>query len=368
MSETSETIEVMLVDDSAVVRGFMTRIIDSDPNIKVVYSAHNGSMAIGGLDTHDPDIILLDVEMPIMDGLTAIPQLLQKRPNAKIIMCSTLTTQNASTAMKALSLGAVDCIAKPTASGELSQNDFKELVLHKIRSIADGATVKPKRLAAAVPSAEPKKALLHPHLPRQVTLRPAHEGYQGKPQIIAVGSSTGGPKALFEMMKSFKGFDIPIVLTQHMPPTFTRILAEHITSHSGVPAVEAENGMKLESGRVHVAAGGFHMLIQQSGTDKIIKLDDGPMENFCKPAVDPMLRSLLPIYGDKILTVILTGMGQDGLKGARDVVARGGRIIAQDEATSVVWGMPGAVALGGLCSAVMPLNDIGNYVRKAVLR
>lgn len=374
MSETlSDTIEVMLVDDSAVVRGFMTRIIDSDPGIKVVYSAHNGSMAIGALDTYDPDIILLDVEMPVMDGLTAIPQILQKRPNAKIIMCSTLTTQNASTAMKALSLGAVDCIAKPSATSDISQDTFRQLVLHKIRSIADGATVKPARVATAAANpaasaAEPKKAILHPHLPRQVTLRPANEGFQGKPQIVAVGSSTGGPKALFEVMKSFKGFDVPIVLTQHMPPTFTRILAEHITNHAGVPAVEAENGMKLEPGRVHVAPGGFHMLITQNGNDKIVKLDDGPMENFCKPAVDPMLRSLLPIYGDKILTVILTGMGQDGLKGARDVVARGGRIIAQDEATSVVWGMPGAVALAGICSAVLPLNDIGNYVRKAVIR
>lgn len=363
---TPGKINVMLVDDSAVVRGFITRILEADPQIKIVYSAHNGQMAVTALDNNDPDIILLDVEMPIMDGLTAIPLLLAKRPDAKIIMCSTLTTANGSTAMKAMELGAVDCIGKPTTSSDISQGSFPEQLLHKVKLIAEGS-----RKISAPPSSVPQsapaapKAILHPNLPRQVKLRSAHEGFQGKPQILAIGSSTGGPKALFDVMTHFKNFDIPIVLTQHMPPTFTRILAEHISTHSGVPAVEAQDGMKLEPGRVHVAAGGFHMLIQ---ADKTLKLDNGPMENFCKPAVDPMLRSLLPVYGERILTLILTGMGQDGLKGGREIVAKGGRVIAQDEATSVVWGMPGAVALDGLCSAVLPLNDIGPYVRKAVMK
>lgn len=352
-------IEVMVVDDSAVVRGFITRILESDSAIKVVYSAHNGQMAVGGLDNCKPDIILLDVEMPIMDGITAIPQLLAKSPTSKIIMCSTLTTHNGEITMKAMQLGAVDCITKPTASSDISQDSFRDLLLHKVRSIAEGSPRKPE----AAP-----KAILHPHLPRNVVLRPADQGFQGKPQILAVGSSTGGPNALFKVIADFKNFDIPIVLTQHMPPTFTRILAEHISKHCGVPAVEGENGMKLEAGRVHVAPGGLHMLITQSGNDKVIQLNDGPMENFCKPAVDPMLRSLLPIYGEKILTVILTGMGQDGLRGSRDIVAKNGRIVAQNEATSVVWGMPGAVALDGLCSAVLPLDEIGTYVRKAVMR
>ena len=359
-------IEVMVVDDSAVVRGFITRILESDPDIKVVYSAHNGQMAVGALDTHDPDVILLDVEMPVMDGISALPQLLAKRPNAKIIMCSTLTTHNANVTMKAMELGAVDCIGKPSTSSEISGDSFRDVLLNKVKSIGEGATRKPRKESAPVEKKLPTS--LHPHLPKVVKLRAPHEGYNGKPQVLAIGSSTGGPNALFKVIANLKGFDIPIVLTQHMPPTFTRILADHISKHAGVPAVEGENGMKLEAGRVHVAPGGLHMLIKTNGTDKVIELNDGPMENFCKPAVDPMLRSLLPIYGDKILTVILTGMGQDGLKGSREVVARGGRIISQDEATSVVWGMPGAVALDGLCSAVLPLDDVGPYIRKAVLR
>lgn len=362
-------IEVMVVDDSAVVRGFITRILESDSGIKVVYSAHNGQMAVAALETHDPDIILLDVEMPIMDGITAIPELLAKRPNAKIIMCSSLTTHNANITMKAMELGAVDCIGKPSSSSEISGDSFRDVLLNKVKSIGEGATRKPAK-TTALPSAVDRKPLvnIHPHLPKVVKLRALHEGYNGKPQVLAIGSSTGGPNALFKVITDLKNFDIPIVLTQHMPPTFTRILADHISKHTGVPAVEGENGMKLEAGRVHVAPGGLHMLIKLVGTDKVIQLDDGPMENFCKPAVDPMLRSLLPIYGEKILTVILTGMGQDGLRGSREVVNRGGRIISQDEATSVVWGMPGAVALDGLCSAVLPLDDVGPYIRKAVLR
>ncbi|PZP55222.1 MAG: chemotaxis response regulator protein-glutamate methylesterase [Micavibrio aeruginosavorus] len=354
----------MIVDDSAVVRGFVTRILESDPAIKVIYSAQNGQMAVNALDNYNPAIILLDIEMPVMDGLTAIPQLLAKRPNVKIIMCSTLTTHNASVTLQAMELGAVDCIGKPSTSSEISGDSFRDVLLNKIRSIGEVSVQKSGKRFETTNETKPVTNI-HPHLPKTVKLRGPHEGFGGKPQILAIGSSTGGPNALFKVITHLKNLDIPIVLTQHMPATFTRILAEHISKHTGVPAVEGENGMKLENGRVHVAPGGLHMVITPERT---IRLDDGPMENFCKPAVDPMLRSLLPLFGDKILTVILTGMGQDGLRGSREVVERGGRIVAQDEATSVVWGMPGAVALAGLCSAVLPLDDVGPYVRKAVMR
>ncbi len=357
------TVNVMIVDDSAVVRGFLTRILESDPAIKVIHSAHNGQMGVNALENHSPDIILLDVEMPVMDGLTAIPLLLAKRPDVKIIMCSTLTTHNASVTLQAMELGAVDCIGKPSTSSEISGDTFRDILLNKVRSIGE-LSARPNKRSETSPEKKPA-ANIHPHLPKTVKLRPPHEGYAGKPHILAIGSSTGGPNALFKVITHFKNFDIPIVLTQHMPATFTRILAEHISKHTGVPAVEGENGMRLENGRVHVAPGGLHMLITPERT---IKLDDGPMENFCKPAVDPMLRSLIPLFGEKILTVILTGMGQDGMKGSREVVARGGRIVAQDEASSVVWGMPGAVALDGLCSAVLSLDEVGPYVRKAVMR
>lgn len=361
-TETLPKIKVMLVDDSAVIRGFITKILESEPDIAVVASCPNGQVAVSTILSADPDIIILDVEMPVMDGIAAIPELLQKDPKARIVMCSTLTTQNGSTTLKAMSLGAIDCIAKPTSVKDIyGQDDFKTTLLSKVRLITGTArrgTLRPAPTAVAKPA-------LHPHLNKVVTLRPANEGWAGKPSIVAIGSSTGGPNALFKVLKHCGGFDIPIVITQHMPPTFTRILAEHIQSQTGIPAFEASEKMPLEGGKIYVAQGGLHMLV---APDKTLHLDDGPLENFCRPAVDPMLRSLIPVYKDRILTVILTGMGQDGMRGSQDIAQAGGRVIAQDEASSVVWGMPGATALSGVCSAVLPLDEIGPAIRKAVLR
>jgi two-component system chemotaxis response regulator CheB len=368
----SDQIRVLLIDDSAVVRGFITRILEADPDIKVVGSAQNGEVGVSQAASTNPDIILLDVEMPVMDGLTAIPHLMSKSPQSKIIMCSTLTIQNGATALKAMSLGAVDCIAKPTSVQDIySQEAFRTLLLHKIKSIAEGS--RPRSSSSRPDNKEisqTKSVHLHPTLPKDIKLRDPKLGHQGKPAILAVGSSTGGPNALFAFLKNLVGLDIPIVITQHMPPTFTKILAEHITQQTGIKAIEASEGSELIAGEILVAPGGHHMTIVAHPTTgkKIVKLDDGPMENFCKPAVDPMLRSLIPLYGEKIFTVILTGMGNDGFKGSQQVIEAGGRVIAQDEATSVVWGMPGAVALGGLCTAVLPLNEIGPYTRKQIMR
>jgi len=203
---------------------------------------------------------------------------------------------------------------------------------------------------------------------KTIKLRNPQEGFSGKPDLLAIGSSTGGPNALFKLLTTLRGIDIPVVITQHMPPTFTKILADHIKQQTGLAAVEAEDGMPLVAGRIHVAPGGYHMLIDRKGATPVIKIDDGPMENFCRPAVDPMLRSAAKVFGNKIMTVILTGMGQDGMLGARDIVAAGGRVIAQDEATSVVWGMPGAVAIDGTCTTVLALDDIGPWLRKSSLR
>jgi two-component system, chemotaxis family, protein-glutamate methylesterase/glutaminase len=389
MSNNTELapIRVMLVDDSAVVRGFITRMLEKDPEIKVVYSAQNGQIAVNAVKTQNPDLLLLDVEMPVMDGLTAIPLLLEQKPDLRIVMCSTLTTANAHTTIKAMSLGAIDCVAKPSTTSDIySQDTFRDILINKIKSIMAGSRRKSAAEAGSLSLAERnekertesikkpsneapyKPASLHPNLNKEIILRKPSEGYAGKPEIIAIGSSTGGPNALFKVLPFCKGFDIPIVITQHMPPTFTQILAEHISQQCQLDAIEAQDGMKLEGGKIYVAQGGLHMLVQKTGSEKIIKLDDGPMENFCRPAVDPMLRSLVSIYGEKILTVILTGMGQDGMRGAKDVVEKGGRVVGQDEKTSVVWGMPGAVALAGLCSAVLPINEIGPYIQKAVMR
>lgn len=378
LSPSSQPIKLMLVDDSAVIRGFLVKILGGFEDIEIVSIATNGLEAVNHLAKKKCDVIILDVEMPVMDGLTTIPKLLQTQPDVKIIMFSTLTTQNAETTMRALALGAVECLAKPTSTHDLyAKDDFKETLSRMIREVA-GAR-KPTSanraggtdaLAKTNPSATQiqTKTKLHPHAPKTVTLRPAHEGFAGKPEVLAIGSSTGGPNALFKVLSTLRGVDVPIIITQHMPPTFTRILAEHIKMQTGLAAVEAEDGMPLVAGRVHVAPGGHHMLIDRKGATPVIKIDDGPMENFCKPAVDPMLRSAVKIFGNRIMTVILTGMGSDGMLGAREVVKAGGRVIAQDEASSVVWGMPGATALDGTCSAVLPLDEIGPWLRKSSLR
>lgn len=378
-------IKIMVVDDSAVIRGYLVKLLGSCPDIEVKSIAANGQIAINNLAKNKHDIIILDVEMPVMDGLAAIPQLLKTQPDVKIFMFSTLTTENAETTMRAFALGAVECLAKPSSNQEMYGKDtFKDNLVRMIREIVGARHIpldtKPASPApSAKPSTSPRPAptdeqaaparpRLHPHAARTITLRGAQEGFMGKPDLLAIGSSTGGPNALFKLLGTLRGIDVPVVITQHMPPTFTRILAEHIKQQTGLSAVEGEDGMPLVAGRIHVAPGGFHMLIDRKGATPIIKINDGPQENFCRPAVDPMLRSAVKVFGGRIMTVILTGMGQDGMLGCRDVVAAGGRVIAQDEASSVVWGMPGAAALDGTCSAVLPLDEIGPWLRKSSLR
>ncbi len=372
----SNPIKVMVVDDSAVIRGFIVKILESCPDIKVQSIATNGLMAVNSLTKQKHDIIILDVEMPVMDGLTAIPKLIQAQPDIKIFMFSTLTTQNAETTMRAFALGAVECLAKPTSTHDLYAKDhFKENLIRMIYEIVgrdsslasaqDSTSSKPASHTSSEPS---KAARLHPHAARTISLRAPHEGYAGKPDLLAIGSSTGGPNALFKLLGTLRGIDVPVVVTQHMPAVFTRILAEHIKQQTGLASVEAEDGMPLVAGRVHIAPGGFHMLIDHKGATPVLKIDEGPMENFCRPAVDPMLRSAVKIFGNKMMTVILTGMGSDGMLGCREVIKAGGRVVAQDENSSVVWGMPGAVALDGSCTAVLPLDEIGPWLRKSSLR
>ena len=200
-----------------------------------------------------------------------------------------------------------------------------------------------------------------------VTLRNDPHAYKGKPAIVAIGSSTGGPQALFKVLKHFSGFDVPIVITQHMPATFTKILADHIGQQTGIPAHEGEDGMPVEKGHIYVAPGGKHMLFEQKVTGLQIKLDDGPPENFCKPSVEPMFRSVIDVFGNKVYGLILTGMGNDGIGAGKLLNDGGGHLVAQDKATSVVWGMPGAVAKAGYCTFVLPLNEIGPHIRRAVM-
>jgi two-component system chemotaxis response regulator CheB len=359
----------MLVDDSSIVRGIVAKLLESAPRIKVVATAANGAIAVTLLSKTECDVIVLDIEMPEMDGITALPKLLAINPNVKIIMSSTLTRRGAEISMKAMSLGAADFLAKPS-SGLGAADAFRAELLGKVQ--AYGARARLARIShgpvksTSVTAAS--KLTTAPLAPRVGGVAPAgpialRKSIIEKPTVIAIGASTGGPQALAEVLKSIgHGVTQPIVITQHMPPTFTAILAEHMNRYAGRPAAEAVDGEVLQGGRIYVAPGGFHMLFEAQGTQTIVRLNDGPLENSCKPAVDPMLRSLVDIYKKKLLTVILTGMGYDGLKGSKVVVEAGGALIAQDQASSIVWGMPGAVAQAGICNAVLPLQQIGQAI------
>lgn len=365
-------IRVMVVDDSAVIRGLITKQLESDPDIRVVSSVGDGKMAVAALARTTVDIVVLDVEMPVMDGLTALPLMLAAAPGVKIIMASTLTTRNADISLRAMQAGAVDYVPKPTATREIHGADefrrdligkIKVWARHRLRAV-DGAGAAPHRSAVreilpVAPAAGGSK----------IALRPMPGSF--RPDVIAIGSSTGGPQALFEVMTHLKAEAAPqpILLTQHMPPTFTAILAEHISRQCGVKAAEAKDGEAVVGGRCYIAPGDFHMTVEKQGAGRIIRLDQGPQENFCRPSVDPMMRSVVRAFGGRgVLAVILTGMGQDGMRACRDVAAADGVVVAQDEATSVVWGMPGAVASAGICNAVLPLKEVGPFVRQCARR
>ena len=357
------TIKVMVVDDSAVIRGLLQRIMATDSSIEVVASASNGQSAINMLRSHDIQVVVLDIEMPVMDGLSALPQLLEIDPDLKVIVASTLTQRNAEISMKALELGATDYLPKPTSPREINADGaFHRELLSKIRSLASRPRLRPRRITAPVaglPPARPPMAATGP-VKRPVVLRKAATV---TPAVLAIGSSTGGPQALFTLLRSLpKTLTVPVVITQHMPRLFTSILAQHITRNCGQRCAEGVDGEALEAGRIFLAPGDRHMLIEPKNGRMVIRLTDDAPENFCRPSVDPMFRSLIAAFGAKVLGVILTGMGSDGLNGSKQLIAAGGNLIAQDEATSVVWGMPGAVATAGLCSAVLPLPDIAPYV------
>jgi len=357
--DSQDSYRVMIVDDSAVIRGIINKWLSALPDIDVVASCRHGEDALRRLDKIDVDVIILDIEMPIMDGLTALPLILKKAPHVRVLMASTLTRRNADISIRAMTMGASDYVPKPESmTGGVSAGDFQHDLIDKVRAL--GAAVRGKVLGKTAPAAGGKKAPVAEVLkqPANLALKPASSV---PPRIVAIGSSTGGPKALIEMMKSLApALDgLPVVITQHMPPTFTAILAEHVAAATGRTACEGETGMKLEPGKIYVAPGGFHMLLEKKGADTLIRLDDSPAVNYCRPAVDPMIDSLVAIYGSAILACILTGMGHDGRDACIRLQEAGGTVVAQDEATSVVWGMPGAVAQAGICHQVLPLEKIG---------
>ncbi|MCG2632820.1 chemotaxis response regulator protein-glutamate methylesterase [Bradyrhizobium sp. WYCCWR 13023] len=378
-SREAGPLRVMIVDDSVVIRGLISRWIGAEHDMEVAASLRTGLEAVNQLERINPDVAVLDIEMPELDGISALPQLLAKKRDLVIIMASTLTRRNAEISFKALSLGAADYIPKPESTRETSAADiFHHDLIQKIRHL--GARLRRKPAVASPPLAPASPAAPLARAP--VVARPAapapaaHAPSSGllstrpfstqAPKVLLIGSSTGGPQALMALVTELGPVidRFPVLITQHMPPTFTTILAEHLARSSRKPAAEAVDGEPVKPGRIYLAPGGKHMRVVRSGAEAAIALDDGPAVNFCKPAVDPLFTSAIDVWHGNILSVILTGMGSDGMRGGKDIVAAGGSVIAQDEASSVVWGMPGAAANAGICAAILPLNQIGAKVNR----
>jgi two-component system, chemotaxis family, protein-glutamate methylesterase/glutaminase len=361
-----DRLRVMLVDDSAVIRGLITRWIEAEPDMTVVASLRTGREAVEHVGRVNPDVAVLDIEMPDLDGISALPLMLAKQRDLVVIMASTLTRRNAEISFKALSLGASDYIPKPEGTREIAAAEtFRRDLVQKIRHLgARRRGIKiaphsppPAQTRCASPARSPS-VTPHPAALGQVVRRPFSAA---PPRALAIGSSTGGPQALMALVSEIGPVidRFPVLITQHMPPTFTTILAEHLGRASKRPAHEAIDGEVVKPGRIYVAPGGKHMRVVKHGADIVVALDDGPQINFCKPAVDPLFQSAVGVWHGGVLAVVLTGMGSDGMRGGKEIVAAGGNVIAQDEATSVVWGMPGAAAHAGICAAVLPLGQIG---------
>lgn len=345
LERQARPIRVMVCDDSAVIRSVLCRVLVSDGGIDVVARASNGQDALDQIRSRPDlaDVLVLDIEMPQMDGLTALPLLLQAAPQLRVIIASTLSTRGAATTLEALRLGAVDYVPKPSAAALSGDVTFQRELLGKVHGLARRPVTSTREAARAIP-------LRNMTMPR--------------PRLLAIGSSTGGPQALAVLLQALKahlgtaGLGIPAVLTQHMPPSFIPLLAEQLTRLVGLPCIEAEHGAILKPGQVHIAPGGRHLLVVRGPGGLHARLDDGPPENFCRPSVDPMLRSAAQACDGKVLMLMLTGMGHDGLAGTQALISLGGAALAQDEASSVVWGMPGAIARAGLCHAVLPLPSL----------
>jgi two-component system, chemotaxis family, protein-glutamate methylesterase/glutaminase len=357
----------MIVDDAVVARSIMTRWVDAESDMKVVASLRTGRAALENLEGNDPDVVLLDVEMPELDGLAALPLLLSKKRDLVVIMVSTLTRRSAELSLRALALGATDYVPKPETTYEaMTSTAFRGELIEKVRGLGR------KRLATRRLTPAPEEKLPRGQLPdlqrapavtsrrantNEISLRPFTIT---KPRALLIGSSTGGPQALTTLLEKLpEAIDrAPVLIAQHMPPTFTAVLAEHLSRASGRGAHEAEHGEPVLAGGIYLAPGARHMRVVRDGDGIKIALGDDPPVNFCKPAVDPLFSSAADVWGAAVLGLVLTGMGNDGTSGAADIVTAGGSVIAQDEATSVVWGMPRSVAQAGLCSAVLPLGQI----------
>ena len=339
-------IRVLVVDDSVVIRRLVSLALGEDPLIEVVGSAANGLIALAKIPQVNPDVITLDVEMPELDGLATLRRLRVEHPQVRVILFSTLTRKGATATIEALLQGADDYVAKAANVGQLSESlaALRGELVPKIKQFFVLADAPALPMPIVRPVAQVGQASFRPRILRKV---------------VTIGVSTGGPTALAEIMPAFPaGFPLPVVMVQHMPPMFTRLLAERLQKQSALEVVEAAEGTVAKPGRVLIAPGDFHMRVRRNGDNVVAALDQGPHENSCRPAVDVLFRSVNETWGGAAIAVVLTGMGQDGLRGVEQLRASGAYVIAQDEPTSVVWGMPGAVARANLADAVVPLDGV----------
>jgi two-component system chemotaxis response regulator CheB len=363
---TDKPIRVMIVDDAVVARSLLSRWIDAEPDMVIAASLRTGREAVEQIERSDPDVVVLDVEMPDLDGIAALPLLLRKKRDVAVIMASSLTRRGAEVSLRALSLGAADYIPKPeTARDGATSADFHRELIEKIRQF--GRRPRPSHHQPVSGTARAFEFRSQGRAKREA---PAQHGEAMPfslrpfssiiPRVLLIGSSTGGPQALTTLIEKLPAAidRAPVLITQHMPPTFTMVLAEHLSRVGGRGAHEAEHGESVLAGGVYVAPGGRHMRVVRTPDGVKIAIGDDPPIHYCRPAVDPLFSSAAAVWGAATLSVVLTGMGSDGTSGAGDIVAAGGSVIAQDEASSVVWGMPRAVAQAGLCSAVLALEKI----------
>jgi two-component system chemotaxis response regulator CheB len=354
MTAPSHRIRVVVVDDSVVIRRLVKDVLAEHPDIDVVGVAENGEVALQRIAELRPDAVTMDIEMPKMNGIEAVRALRKTNPRLPIVMFSTLTERGASATLDALAAGASDYVTKPSNVGSVaeSRQNIKDQLIPKLMALTAA-----RRLVVKVAPPAPRPPAT-PRLPRANPFG-----------VLAIGCSTGGPDALATVLGGLpRDLAVPVVIVQHMPPLFTRMLAQRLDSNCPLTVREAVDGEPIVPGTVLVAPGGRHLGLRRTAAGAAVQLNDDPPENFCRPAVDVMFRSAVALYRDKVLAVVLTGMGRDGAQGATAVRAAGGEVYAQDEQSSVVWGMPGAVVAAGEADRVLPLADISRELTGALGR